>query len=276
MRLATHRLGDGTVATVDVGDGARCTDAASVDELLRREDWRAAARRAADEGAPLPSSARPLAPILAPGKVLCCGLNFRAHIEEMGRGVPAVPTFFAKWADTLVGPDADVALSAGDTEKLDWEAELAVVVGADRRRASVAECAAAIAGYTVSNDVSLRDRQWATTQWLSGKSWDATTPIGPVVVTADAFDPVEHTVTCRVDGESVQHAPLDDLLFPPAELLHHASRFTRLRPGDLVLTGTPAGVGAGRDPQRFLTDGQVLETEISGIGLLRNTIRISS
>ncbi|KXO88641.1 hypothetical protein AXK56_09920 [Tsukamurella pulmonis] len=274
MRLATHQLGDRTIATVDTGSGPRCAGAASVDELLRQDDWRAAARRAAEEGEALPPAARPLAPIRAPGKVLCCGLNYRAHIEEMGRGVPEVPTFFAKWADTLVGPEADVALAAGDTTKLDWEAELAVVVGADLRRASVAECAAAIAGYTVSNDVSLRDRQWATTQWLSGKAWDATTPVGPVVVTTDAFDPAEHVVTCRVDGETVQHAPLDDLLFPPAELLHHASLFTRLRPGDLVLTGTPAGVGAGRDPQRFLSDGQVLETEISGIGLLRNTIRI--
>ncbi|MCA0157447.1 fumarylacetoacetate hydrolase family protein [Tsukamurella sp. M9C] len=276
MRLATHQLGDRTVATADAGSGPRCTGAASVDDLLRRDDWRAVARRAAADGEPLPPSARPLQPVLSPGKVLCCGLNYRAHIEEMGRGVPEEPTFFAKWADTLVGPDADVVLDAGDTEKLDWEAELAVVVGADLRRASVDECAAAIAGYTVSNDVSLRDRQWATTQWLSGKAWDATTPVGPAVVTADAFDPAEHTVTCRVDGETVQRAPLDDLLFSAAELLHHAARFTRLRPGDLILTGTPAGVGAGREPQRFLTDGQVLETEISGIGLLRNTIRITA
>ncbi len=276
MRLATHQLGDRTVATVDAGSGPRCTGDASVDDLLRHDDWRTVARRAAEAGEALPSAARPVTPILRPRKVLCCGLNYRAHIEEMGRGVPEVPTFFAKWADTLIGPDADVELEAGDTGKLDWEAELAVVVGADLRRASVAECAAAIAGYTVSNDVSLRDRQWATTQWLSGKAWDATTPVGPVVVTADDFDPAEHTVTCRVDGEVVQHAPLDDLLFPPAELLHHASLFTRLRPGDLVLTGTPAGVGAGREPQRFLADGEVLETEISGIGLLCNTVRLRS
>ncbi|KXP15043.1 fumarylacetoacetate hydrolase family protein [Tsukamurella pseudospumae] len=276
MRLATHQLDGRTVATADSGSGPRCTGAASVDDLLRQADWRDTARRAAEQGEPVPESAGIVAPIRTPAKVLCCGLNFRAHIEEMGRGVPAVPTFFAKWADTLTGPAADLDLEPGDTAQLDWEAELAVVVGADLRRASVAECADAIAGYTVSNDLSLRDRQWATTQWLSGKAWDATTPVGPVVVTADAFDPAEHTVTCRVDGETVQHAPLDDLLFPPAELLHHASMFTRLRPGDLVLTGTPAGVGAGRDPQRFLADGQVLETEVSGIGLLRNTIRIRS
>lgn len=274
MRLATHRIRDRTVATIDAGAGPRCTDASSVDDLLRRPHWLEAARRAGEEGPEVPIEARLIAPIRRPAKVLCCGLNYRAHIEEMGRGTPEVPTFFAKWADTFTDPDAEIRLEVGDTDKLDWEAELAVVVGADLRRASVAECAAGIAGYTVSNDVSLRDRQWATTQWLSGKAWDATTPIGPVVVTADSFDPAEHTVTCRVDGEIVQHAPLDDLLFSAAELLHHAARFTRLRPGDLVLTGTPAGVGAGRDPQRFLTDGQVLETEISGIGLLRNTIRI--
>lgn len=274
MRLATHRIGDRTVATVDAGAGTRCTDAVSVDDLLRRPDWREAARRAGEVGPSLPVDAGLVAPIHRPAKVLCCGLNYRAHIEEMGRGVPEVPTFFAKWADTLTGPDADISLEHGDTDKLDWEAELVVVVGAELRRSSVADCAAGIAGYTVSNDVSLRDRQWATTQWLSGKAWDATTPIGPVVVTADSFEPAQHTVTCRVDGEIVQHAPLDDLLFSAAELLHHAARFTRLRPGDLVLTGTPAGVGAGRDPQRFLADGQVLETEISGIGLLRNMIRI--
>ncbi|SDP66627.1 acylpyruvate hydrolase [Pedococcus dokdonensis] len=218
--------------------------------------------------------ARPIAPLPSPAKVVCCGLNYGEHIRETGRELPTHPTLFAKYADSLVGPDDDVSLAAGTD--VDWEAELAVVVGAEIRGADRSTAAAAIAGFTVANDVSVRDWQYRTLQWFQGKAWDRSTPTGPVVVTPDEVDPTAGlTVSCRVNGEEVQRDSTATLVFDPADLLAYISTFTVLRPGDLVLTGTPGGVGTARDPQRFLADGDVLETEIEGIGLLRNTIRLT-
>lgn len=214
-------------------------------------------------------------PIDPPGKVVCCGLNYAEHILETGRELPTHPTLFAKFADSLVGPTDDICLPAGT--QVDWEAELAVVVGATIRGAGRDEAAAAIAGYTVANDVSVRDWQYRTLQWFQGKAWDRSTPVGPVVVPAERLDPAAGLrITCRVNGELVQDDDTSTLVFGPAELLAYISTFTTLRPGDLVLTGTPGGIGAARDPQRFLADGDVLETGIEGIGLLRNTIRLTS
>jgi acylpyruvate hydrolase len=218
--------------------------------------------------------AEPLAPLPQPAKVICCGLNYGEHIRETGRELPSHPTLFVKYADSLVGPTDDVSLLAGTD--VDWEAELAVVVGATIRHADRDTAAAAIAGYTVANDVSVRDWQYRTLQWFQGKAWDDSTPTGPVVVTPDEVDPTAGlTITCRVNGEEVQRDSTKTLVFDCADLLAYISTFTTLRPGDLVLTGTPGGVGTARDPQRFLADGDVLETEVEGIGLLRNTIRLT-
>lgn len=218
--------------------------------------------------------AEPVAPLPHPAKVICCGLNYGDHIRETGRDLPSHPTLFVKYADSLVGPADDVSLPAGTD--VDWEAELAVVVGASLRRADRATAAAAIAGYTVANDVSVRDWQYRTLQWFQGKAWDDSTPTGPVVVTPDEVDPASGlTITCRVNGEEVQRDSTATLVFDSADLLAYISTFTVLRPGDLVLTGTPGGVGVACDPQRFLADGDVLETEVQGIGLLRNTIRLT-
>jgi acylpyruvate hydrolase len=217
----------------------------------------------------------PLTPLPRPTKVVCCGLNYADHIRETGRELPSHPTLFAKYADSLVGPGDDLRLPA-DTD-LDWEAELAVVVGAPLRGAHRAAAAAAIAGYTVANDVSVRDWQYRTLQWFQGKAWDGSTPTGPVVVTPDEVDPrAGLTITCRVNGEEVQRDTTATLVFDAADLLAYISTFTVLRPGDLVLTGTPGGVGAAREPKRFLADQDVLETEIEGIGLLRNTIHLTA
>ncbi len=219
--------------------------------------------------------AQPLAPLPHPAKVICCGLNYGEHIRETGRELPSHPTLFVKYADSLVGPTDDVSLPAGTD--VDWEAELAVVVGATIRRADRATAAAAIAGYTVANDVSVRDWQYRTLQWFQGKAWDDSTPTGPAVVTPDEVDPAAGlTLTCRVNGEEVQRDSTATLVFDSADLLAYISTFTVLRPGDLVLTGTPGGVGVARDPKRFLADGDVLETEIEGIGMLRNTIRFTT
>lgn len=213
-------------------------------------------------------------PLPSPGKVVCCGLNYGDHIRETGRDLPAYPTLFAKYADTLVGPTDDVVLPAG--VDVDWEAELAVVVGAQIRGADATEAAEAIAGFTVANDISVRDWQYRTLQWFQGKAWDRSTPLGPVVVTPDEIDPTQGlAISCRVNGEEVQRDSTRTLVFDSAALLAYVSTFTVLRPGDVVLTGTPGGVGVAREPKRFLADGDVVETEIEGIGLLRNTIRFT-
>lgn len=274
MHLATVALRGGTTAAVRAGaDGPwRRLPAADLSALLREHG--AAGVRALEPGEVLDGAVEGL-PLPSPGKVVCCGLNYADHIAETGREQPSHPTLFAKYADTLVGPSDDVVVPAGT--QADWEAELAVVVGAVLSGADRAEAAAGIAGYTVANDVSLRDWQYRTTQWFQGKAWDRTTPVGPVVVTPDQVDPgAGLEITCRVDGEVVQQASTRTLVFDAADLVAYVSTFTTLRPGDLVLTGTPGGVGVARDPQRFLADGQVLETEVAGIGVLRNTVRTST
>jgi 2-keto-4-pentenoate hydratase/2-oxohepta-3-ene-1,7-dioic acid hydratase in catechol pathway len=215
-----------------------------------------------------------LAPLLPrAGKVICCGLNYGDHIQEMGRELPEYPTLFAKYADTLIG--ATDTISVHGSDRVDWEAELAVVVGSRLFHAEEAEAEAAIAGYTVANDVSMRDWQNRTLQWFQGKAFDATTPVGPVMLTSDeagsSFD-----VKGYVNGELVQSGNTSTLVFGPAQLLSYISRFTVLRPGDVVLTGTPGGVGMGMKPPRFLRDGDVLRTEIAGIGSLENTVRINN
>lgn len=210
-------------------------------------------------------------PLPTPNKVVCCGLNYADHIREMGRELPAHPTLFAKYADTLTGPTDEIRLPSGLTA--DWEAELAVVVGTEIRGAGQDEAAAAIWGYTAANDVSIRDWQHRTPQWFQGKAWDRTTPVGPVVVTGDEIDPAAGLeVICRIDGVERQRGDTRSLVFTAASLVAYVSAFTRLRPGDLVLTGTPGGVGSACSPPDRLSHGSVLETEIPGIGVLRNRI----
>src|SRR5947208_12640697 len=206
-------------------------------------------------------------PLVRPGKVVCVGLNYRSHIEEMGRGLPDHPTLFAKYPDTLTGPYDDIVIPKASAE-VDWEVELGVVIGRVTRNVDEAEAGASIAGYTVVNDVSMRDWQWRTTQWDQGKNFEASTPVGPFLVTPDEpGDPedkgtVDLEITCRVDGQVMQSARTSDLLFSPAYLVSYVSRFTTLRPGDLIATGTPGVVGARRDRKVFLPPGQVLKTAI--------------
>lgn len=273
MKLATLRTANGgTTAAIATGDDAwLALPASDVGALLGRSDWRALVEETQASGAPVITGADP-APLLPhAGKVICCGLNYGDHIQEMGRELPEYPTLFAKYADTLVG--ANDAVEVHGSDRVDWEAELAVVVGSELYRADEDQAREAIAGYTVANDVSMRDWQNRTLQWFQGKAWDRTTPVGPVMLTADeageSFD-----VRGYVNGELVQQGNTSTLVFGPAQLLSYISRFTVLRPGDLVLTGTPGGVGMGMTPPRFLKDGDVLTTEIDGIGRLENLFRI--
>ena len=273
MRLATIRVVGGTRAVRIDGGQAVETGHSDVGALLAAPDWRDQA--AAASGEQHPASSLDLAPVVPrPGKVVCVGLNYRNHILEMGRELPEYPTLFAKFADALIGPRDPIQL-APESSAVDWEAELAVVVGGTVRRAGAAEAATAIAGFTVLNDVTMRDWQYRTTQWLQGKTFEATTPIGPVLVTPDELPGGVRpalSLTAAVDGETVQKADTSDLVFDPVALVRYVSVIMTLRPGDVIATGTPGGVGHARKPPRYLAAGMTLTTEIWGIGRLENAV----
>lgn len=249
-------------------------DTTDVGALISRRGWRDTVLSSVRDAAnPRVSSPTMRTPLPNPSKILCCGLNYRDHIAETGRETPSYPTLFAKFADTLTDPTAEIAIEG--SQKVDWEAELAVVIGHDVFHADRTQASGSILGYTVANDVSARDWQARTLQWLPGKAFDASCPVGPVVVTSDEFDPAAGArIHTRVGDEIMQDSNTRELLFDPAELVSYASSFTRLRAGDLILTGTPAGVGLGRTPQRFLADGEVVTVSIDGIGSLSNRFRI--
>lgn len=262
MRIATIRI-DGTTRAVRVtGEHAELLPAPDVGTLLADPQW-----RDVTGGPRLPLTDLDFAPVVTrPSQIFCIGLNYRAHVTEMGREMPTAPTLFAKFPAALIGARDPLVLPSVSDE-VDWEAELAVVVGWPLRRATTAEANAAIAGYSVLNDVSMRDWQSHTTQWLPGKSFEASTPVGPWLTTLDELaDPHDLELRCEVDGEVMQHARTSDLLFGPAEALAYISQFTTLRPGDLVATGTPCGVGNARDPKVFLQPGQIVRTIIESLG----------
>jgi acylpyruvate hydrolase len=211
-----------------------------------------------------------LAPVIPkPGKIVCVGLNYRSHILEMGRDLPEYPTLFAKFSDTLIGAYDDIIIPDA-SKALDWEAELAVVIGAPVRHADRDAARAAIGGYCVLNDITARDWQYRTVEWLQGKNFESTTPLGPYLVTAEAFDASSAVIEARVGDEVVQSAELSDLVFPPEDLVSYLSTILTLRPGDVIATGTPGGVGHARDPRRYLTTGAVVTTSITGLGECRN------
>lgn len=276
MKLATLRTG-GTTRAVRL-DGATLVDLGATDlgALLTHDGatQRAAAVSAA-HAPTYPLDGADLAPVVpTPSKVVCVGLNYRNHIREMGRDLPQHPTLFAKFADSLIGPGDDI-VRPEETDRFDWEAELGVVIGTSVRRARGTEAEQAIAGFTVLNDITCRDWQFRTREWLQGKMWDSTTPVGPYLVTPDelpggvrpALD-----VRLRVDGTVMQSDSTGDLLFDPVDLVEYVSTIVRLNPGDLLATGTPGGVGNARDPQRFLHGGETVVTEIQGLGRLQNRV----
>lgn len=271
MRLATIITADGTRAVRVDGDTAVEIDPAlrDVGQLLDRQDWREIA--ASGDGPRHGWPAVQLGQLIPePSKIICVGLNYRTHILEMGRELPEYPTLFAKFADTLTEPEADIEAPAEDAQ-LDWEAELTVIVGTTVRRADLETSAAAIAGFTVANDISMRGYQFRTKEWLQGKLWDRSTPVGPLLVTADEWAPGP-TVRTVLNGETMQEASTGDLVHDPVTLVSYVSTMITLRPGDLILTGTPGGVGHARKPARYLQVGDVVETSVEGIGTLRNRV----
>lgn len=266
MRLATIRVG-GTTAAVRVEGGTAVeTGFEDVGALLRADGLDRAARA---DGPRHDFTTADLAPVVPrPDKIVCVGLNYRGHILEMGRELPEYPTLFAKYPEALIGAGDEILLPA-ESDRVDWEGELAVVIGRRVRRASAEEAVAAIAGYSVLNDVTMRDYQYRTTQWFQGKTWEHTTPFGPVLVTPDEMTPGAR-LTTRLDGEELQNTTIDDLVFGPAELVRYISTIVTLQPGDVIATGTPGGVGHARKPPRYLRAYQTLTTSIDGIGELVN------
>jgi acylpyruvate hydrolase len=270
MRLATLRTSDGTRAVRVDGDRHVDLGVDDVGALLALPDW---PDRAEQDGEATPAAGADLAPVVPrPGKIVCVGLNYRNHILEMGRELPQHPTLFAKYAEALIGPTDVIALPP-ESDAVDWEAELALVVGRRVRRADEEQAAAAVAGFTVLNDVTMRDWQFRTPQWLQGKTFEATTPLGPVLVTPDELPGGVRpalAMTAQLDGETVQKTGTEDLVFDPVALIRYVSTVLTLQPGDVIATGTPGGVGHARKPPRYLTEGSRLVTEIEGIGRLDN------
>ncbi|MGH9116624.1 MAG: fumarylacetoacetate hydrolase family protein [Acidimicrobiales bacterium] len=273
MRLATVRADGATRAVRVDDDGLVEIGPADVGELLRQPDWRERAERA--NGRRRPIEGADLAPLVPrPDKIVCVGLNYRNHIAEMAHDPPDHPTLFAKFTDSLIGANDDIVLPAA-SDMVDWEAELAVVIGTQVRHAGTDEATAAIAGFSVLNDVSVRDWQRRTQQWLQGKTFESTTPLGPhlAVREADETADIDREIVCEVDGQTRQKSTTGDVVFPPSALVAYVSTIITLRPGDVIATGTPGGVGAGRTPPVFLNDGDVVVTRIAGVGECRNACR---
>ena len=265
MRFATIRTPDGTRAARLEGEELVLLDSPDVGALLASSDFGRAAH--AETGASVAVAHADFATLVTnPSKVVCVGLNYRSHIMEGNAEVPEYPTLFAKYTEALIGARDEIILPSV-SEMTDWEVELTAVIGSRTRHASLAEAEAAIAGFTVGNDISIRDYQRRTVQWLQGKTFEHSTPIGPYLTTSDEIDGARDLeISCSVDGEMMQQARTSDLLFSPFDVVSYISDVISLNPGDLVLLGTPAGVGHARKPSVFLKPGQVVRSAIEGIG----------
>lgn len=213
-----------------------------------------------------------LCPPLDPPQILCLGLNYRDHAAEASEEVPLAPLVFAKLPSAVIASGEEIVVPAHESQP-DWEAELALVIGTEVRDVGPAESLAAIGGYTAINDVSGRLAQFADGQWLRGKSFDTFAPLGPAIHSPEGVDWADLRVTCDVSGSTYQDASTADLVHDVPNLLSYLSRQFRLRPGDVIATGTPAGVGLGLDPQRWLEDGDVVEVRVGAVGPLRNPVR---
>jgi 2-keto-4-pentenoate hydratase/2-oxohepta-3-ene-1,7-dioic acid hydratase in catechol pathway len=224
-------------------------------------------------GAAFPLNGTKLLAPLRPGKIICVGQNYWDHCREQKVEPPTRPILFAKFPLSVIGPDDQVRWPQDLTSQVDYEAELALVIGKHTRGASEADALDSLFGYTCANDVTARDIQYSDKQWLRGKAIDTFCPLGPAVVTRDEIaDPQTLPIACRVNGETRQDSNTKEMIFPVRRLVSFISAAITLEPGDVVLTGTPHGVGVFRDPKIFLKPGDRLEVQISDFGVLRNTV----
>jgi 2-keto-4-pentenoate hydratase/2-oxohepta-3-ene-1,7-dioic acid hydratase in catechol pathway len=276
MRLVRYQVGGSPRFGSVEGDDILGLPATTIAELV-------GATSPAPTGARTPEAeAELLSPVDPLGRNLfCVGWNYQAHFEE-GRGkrgttetvIPDRPAFFSKSTGTLIGPNDPIEAHGAVTDTLDWEVELAVVIGRGGRDIAEADAAGHVLGYSVANDISARNVQRDHGgQWFRGKSLDATCPVGPWIITPDELEPLGAcAIRCRVNGELVQDATLGDMHFGVPRIIAELSRGLTLKAGDVILTGTPPGVGFARTPPRFLAVGDVVESEIEGIGVLRNEV----
>jgi 2-keto-4-pentenoate hydratase/2-oxohepta-3-ene-1,7-dioic acid hydratase in catechol pathway len=277
MRIVTYRSERGDRAGILGGDGiadawdALGADGSTVRELLasgRIEELQGTA----DSAAYVSAEAKLLPPVPDPDKIVCIGLNYRAHAAEAGIDPPESPTFFAKFRNALAAPGATVPLPTA-SDKVDYEAEVAFVIGRECSAVSESEAADYIGGYMLLNDLSARDLQFATPQWMPGKVFDGSAPCGPALVTPDealADGPISFSL--ELNGEVMQDSSTDDLIFGISELVAHLSRLMTLEPGDIVSTGTPSGVGSTRDPRVWLKAGDEVVISSPTLGRLETRL----
>jgi 2-keto-4-pentenoate hydratase/2-oxohepta-3-ene-1,7-dioic acid hydratase in catechol pathway len=214
-------------------------------------------------------------PIPDPDKIICLGLNYRSHADEIGFSTPTVPILFAKFRNALTGPVSPVILP-GLSQEIDYEGELAVVIGRQCKHVSSEEALGCIAGYMALNDISARDLQFLTGQWLSGKTLDTFAPCGPALVIDEITDPQDISISTRLNGQTLQQGNTKDMIFSVVDSIAYISKLMTLEPGDIIATGTPEGVGFKRNPPIFLHDGDLIEVEIEGIGILHNPVVAAS
>jgi 2-keto-4-pentenoate hydratase/2-oxohepta-3-ene-1,7-dioic acid hydratase in catechol pathway len=281
MRLASIHTDEGPAAAVLLGEelvpvsalGAPATTVRGLLATLDAEGLRELRGRAEEADARTAlEDARLHAPVTDPQKIVCLGLNYRDHARETGQEIPGAPMWFAKFANSLIGSGQEIVLPRTHAEYVDYEAELALVIGQPARNVSAEDALEYVAGAMPFNDVSARDLQLQNTLWTSGKAIDTFAPCGPALVTLDEIgDLHELGLRTRINGELLQEGTTADLVFGPAEVVAWLSRTMTLLPGDIIATGTPAGVGAAQG--RFLRDGDTVEVEIDGLGTLRNKVR---
>jgi acylpyruvate hydrolase len=281
MRLVSFHAEDGSNAAVQLGEdlvpvstlGAPSTTVRGLLTALDAEGLRELQRQAEQTDERIPIADVILdAPIPDPQKIICLGLNYRDHAEETGQDIPTAPMWFAKFANSLIGSGQDIVIPTAHPEYVDYEAELALVIGRVARNVEAKDALSHIAGAMPFNDVSARDLQVQNPLWTSGKAIDTFAPCGPALVTLDEIDDLGALeLRTRIDGELLQEGTTANLIFGPAEVVAWLSRTMTLLPGDIIATGTPAGVGAAQG--RFLRDGDTVEVEIDGLGSLRNAVR---
>ena len=283
MRYATVKSPGGPAVLVRIDESGTATpigrafQTVGVDPLRLLIAQRKNPRTTSAIGRPFPIGKvrKYYAPITAPSKVISVGANFRNHIKETGLTVPTEPRSFGKFPNALIGHRDAIRYRRRDTKQVDYENELMIVIGRTCRDVKAKDALKYVLGYSVVNDITARDHQFGGDQYSRCKSFDTFMPVGPWIVdTSEIPDPQNLAIRTRVNGTEVQNNSTADHLFSCAEIIEFLSRYMTLEPGDMITTGTPEGVGWGRTPQRFLQHGDILESEIVGIGTLRNPIKV--